>query len=326
MAVKGYFQFPYTRLRRPRMHAWSRAMVAETSLAVTDLIMPFFVQYGDQQKDPIDAMPGVFRYSIDLLIEEVKQVRDLGIPAVAIFPVTPQDDKTECGKEALNPDNLVCQAVWAIKKEVPDIGVICDVALDPYTTHGHDGIIVDGNVANDESVEILVKQALNQARAGCDIIAPSDMQDGRVGAIRTALERAGFKDVMILAYTAKYASAFYEPFREAIGTDTNLSKGDKKSYQQDPANSDESMREAHLDISEGADILMVKPALPYLDIIYRLKQAYKMPIFAYQVSGEYAMLAHLGPRALWEATLSTKRAGADAIFTYAAKEIAQFIG
>jgi len=317
-------------MRRTRMNSWSRKIVAENHLSVSDLIWPVFVIEGENQQQNIAAMPGVYRYTIDRLVTEVKEAYTLGIQAVALFPVTPRELKSEHGSEALNPYNLVCRAIKAIKQAVPEIGVICDVALDPYTCHGHDGVIINGEIANDETVEILVKQALNQARAGCDVIAPSDMQDGRIGAIRQALEENNFHQVLILSYTAKYASAFYGPFRDAIDSVSNLGNKDKKSYQQDPANSDESIREAQLDIDEGADILMIKPGMPYLDILHRIKHQYQMPTFAYQVSGEYSMIACCADhgyldfeKSMFEALLCFKRAGADAILTYAAKRIAQ---
>lgn len=322
-------QFPSTRLRRTRMQPWSRQLVVENQLTASDLIWPVFIIEGENIAEPIAAMPKVYRYSIDRLVTEAVEAHQLGIQAIALFPVTPAQLKTDDGKEALNPENLVCRAIRALKSAVPTLGIICDVALDPYTTHGHDGIIINDEIANDASVEILVQQALNQVRAGCDVVAPSDMQDGRIGAIRMALEDEGFHNTIILSYTAKYASAFYGPFRDAIGSLGNLGKKDKKSYQQDPANSDESMREALMDINEGADILMVKPGMPYLDIIYRMKNEFQQPVFAYQVSGEYSMIATCAEhnrldfeKAMLESLLCFKRAGADAIFTYAAKEIA----
>ena len=325
-------QFPFTRMRRTRMQEWTRRLVAENQLSVADLIWPVFIMEGEDQCEEIAALPNVYRFSIDRAVNEIKEARDLGIPAVALFPVTPQALKTEDGREALNPENLICRAVKAIKKAVPDIGVICDVALDPYTSHGHDGLLVDDEIINDESVAILVQQALNQARAGCDVIAPSDMQDGRVGAIRDALEEEGFTNTLILAYTAKYSSAFYAPFRQAIGSDKNLASKDKKSYQQDLAKSDESLREAALDIEEGADMLMVKPGLPYLDIIHQIKSTFKVPTFAYQVTGEYSMIATTAAlgrldfdKAMFETLTCIKRAGADAILTYAAKHMAKLL-
>ena len=325
-------QFPATRLRRTRMQPWSRALVAEHQLTTNDLIWPVFVVEGEGLQQPIASMPGVYRYSIDRLIMEVREAHALGIQAIALFPVIAHTLKTEDGQEALNPDNLICRTIRALKAEFPMLGIICDVALDPYTTHGHDGLMIDNEIANDATVAVLVHQALNQVKAGCDVVAPSDMQDGRIGAIRDALESAGYPNTLILSYTAKYASAFYGPFRTAIGSQAQLGQKDKKSYQQDPANSHESLREALLDIQEGADILMVKPGMPYLDIIYRMKTKFQIPVFAYQVSGEYSMLATCSAagyldfdQSMLEALLGFKRAGADAILTYAAKTIAKLI-
>ncbi len=325
-------QFPATRLRRTRMQPWSRALVAEHQLTTNDLIWPVFVIEGENLQEPIISMPGVYRYSIDRLMTEVREAQALGIQAIALFPVIAHALKTDDGQEALNPDNLICRTIRALKAEFPMLGIICDVALDPYTTHGHDGLVIDNEIANDATVAVLVHQALNQVKAGCDVVAPSDMQDGRIGAIRHALESAGYPNTLILSYTAKYASAFYGPFRTAIGSQAQLGQKDKKSYQQDPANSHESLREALLDIKEGADILMVKPGMPYLDIIYRMKTKFQIPVFAYQVSGEYSMLAtcaeagHLDfNQSMLEALLGFKRAGADAILTYAAKTIARLI-
>lgn len=321
--------FPNTRLRRTRMQAWSRELVAENHLQVSDLVWPLFVVPGHNIREPISSMPGVFRFSIDQLLIEVKQAAALGIPAIALFPKTPPELKSEDGKEALNPDNLICQAIRAIKNADIHIGIIADVALDPYTSHGHDGILHNGQVANDQSVDILVQQALNQAKAGCDIIAPSDMQDGRIGKIRMALEAEGFHNTMILSYAAKYASAFYGPFRDAVGSTGSLQGASKSSYQQDPRNSSESLHEVQLDLQEGADMIMVKPGMPYLDIIKRIKTTFQVPTFAYQVSGEYSMF-HAAALNGWldldavmlESLLAFKRAGCDAIFTYAAKAIA----
>ena len=277
-------------------------------------------------------MPGVSRLSIDLLVEEVGKARALGIPAVAVFPVTPQELKTDDGEEATNPNNLVCRAVAAIKERHDDIGIICDVALDPYTSHGQDGIVRDGKILNDETVEVLCQQAFVQAQAGCDVIAPSDMMDGRIGAIREALDGENLHDVSLLAYSAKYASAFYGPFRDAVGSSANLGTADKRTYQMDPANSDEALREVALDVAEGADMVMVKPGMPYLDIVRRVKDAFGLPTFAYQVSGEYAMLRGAADRGwldwdktLLESTLCFKRAGADAVLTYAAPQIARLL-
>ena len=277
-------------------------------------------------------MPGVFRWSVDLLVEQVQQAAELGIPAVALFPETDPDKKTADAREAFNPDNLVCQAIRALKQALPHIGIICDVALDPYTDHGHDGLLIEGRVANDATLEVLAKQALVQAEAGCDIIAPSDMMDGRVGALRQALDGAGFADTMILAYAAKYASGYYGPFRDAIGSRSNLAGADKKTYQMDPANSDEALREVELDLAEGADMVMVKPGMPYLDIIQRVKSTFAAPTFAYQVSGEYAMLSAAfaqgwldRDKVLLESLIAFRRAGCDGVLTYFALEAAHLL-
>lgn len=322
----------HVRPRRNRRFDWSRRLVAENHLAVNDLIWPVFVHDGNHKRTPVSSMPGVERLSIDLLLEAVGQAKALGIPAVALFPVTDPAKKTPDGDEAVNPDNLVCRAVRAVKQAHPGIGVICDVALDPYTSHGQDGLVRDGYVVNDETVEVLCRQAIVQAQAGCDVIAPSDMMDGRVGAIRRALDGAGFQDVLILAYSAKYASAFYGPFRDAVGSATSLGTGDKRTYQMDPANGDEALREVALDIAEGADMVMVKPGMPYLDIVRRVKEAFHVPTFVYQVSGEYAMLCAAAQngwldrtRAVLESLLAFKRAGADGILTYFAFEVAQML-
>ena len=283
-------QYPALRLRRTRASAWSRALVAETSLAPAHLIWPLFVTSGQGVEEPIGSLPGVSRWSVDGIVARAKEARDLGICVVALFPNTPRELRTDDGREALNPDNLMCRAIRAIKDAVPEIGVLTDVALDPYTAHGHDGLVDGaGYVLNDETSKVLVDQALNQAAAGADIIAPSDMMDGRIGAIRAVLEGAGHVNVQIMSYAAKYASAFYGPFRDAVGS-SGLLKGDKKTYQMDPANSEEALREVALDIAEGADSVMVKPGLPYLDIIRRVKDRFEVPVFAYQVSGEYAMI------------------------------------
>ena len=323
-------QFPTTRMRRNRRTAWSRRLVAEHRLSVDDLIWPVFIHDGKNKRAAIASMPGVDRLSIDLLAQAANEACELGIPAIALFPATDPGKKTPDGDEALNPDNLVCRGVRAIKEACPEIGVMCDVALDPYTSHGHDGLLREGQIVNDETVAVLCKQALNQARAGCDIIAPSDMMDGRVGAIRRALDEAGFDRVQILAYAAKYASAFYGPFRDAVGSATNLASGDKKTYQMDPANGDEALREVALDIAEGADMVMVKPGMPYLDIVRRVKEAFGLPTFAYQVSGEYAMLCAAAEkgwldreRVMLESLLAFKRAGADGVLTYFALDAAR---
>ena len=325
-------QFPFTRLRRNRRTAWSRRLVRENQLTVDDLIWPVFVVEGSNQEVPVVSMPGVTRYSIDVLVGLVGRAAELGIPAIAIFPVTPQEKKTPDGEESCNPDNLICQAIRAVRDAQIPIGLIADVALDPYTTHGQDGLVRRGYVVNDESVEALCRQAVNQANAGCDIIAPSDMMDGRVRAIRKALDAAGHQNVQIMAYAAKYASAFYGPFRDAVGSAKNLGGGDKRTYQMDPANADEAIREVALDISEGADMVMVKPGMPYLDIVCRVKQKFGVPTFAYQVSGEYAMISAAANNgwlnrdsAMLESLLCFKRAGADGILTYFAVEAAKLL-
>ncbi len=319
-----------TRMRRVRQSSWIRGMVAENGLTPKDLIWPVFVQEGTNTKTPIGSMTGQYRWTIDLLCEEVKKVADLGISAIAIFPVTPIEKKSDDGKEAMNPDNLICSATRAIKELKLDLGIVCDVALDPYTSHGHDGLLVDGKIPNDETVEILCQQSVVQAEAGCDIIAPSDMMDGRIGEIRIALDEAGFSNCMIMSYAAKYASSFYGPFREAVGSASNLGQGDKKTYQMNPANTDEALREVALDISEGADMVMVKPGMPYLDIVQRVKQTFGCPTFAYQVSGEYAMITAAAQngwldreKAMLESLLCFKRAGADGVLTYFAVEAAE---
>ena len=325
-------QFPQTRMRRLRRTDWSRRLVRENNLTVDDLIWPVFVQDGTNRRTPIASMPGVERLSIDLLVEAVARAAELKIPAVAVFPATDPGLKNEAATEALNPENLVCRAVSAIKAAKLDIGVICDVALDPYTSHGQDGLVRDGYVVNDETLEMLCRQAVVQAQAGCDIIAPSDMMDGRIGAVRRALDAAGFIDVQIMAYAAKYASAFYGPFRDAVGSATSLGQGDKRTYQMDPANGDEALREVALDIAEGADMVMVKPGMPYLDIVQRVKATFGVPTFAYQVSGEYAMLVAAAQngwldrtKVMLESLLSFKRAGADGVLTYFAIEAAEFL-
>jgi porphobilinogen synthase len=316
--------FPRVRMRRNRRHDWSRRLVAENALSPADFIWPVFVQEGREPRTSIPSMPGVDRLSLATLVEDCGIAKELGIPLVAIFPVTPPERKSPEGEEALNPENLVCRAVRAVKAAHPDLGILCDVALDPFTTHGHDGVLRGGDVANDETLEVLCAQALVQAEAGCDVIAPSDMMDGRVGAIRDALDSRGFGHVQIMAYAAKYASAFYGPFRDAIGSKSNLGKADKRTYQMDPANGEEALREVALDLAEGADMVMVKPGMPYLDIVRRVKTRFGAPTFVYQVSGEYSMLAGaierqwLDPSAMMETLLGFKRAGADGILTYAA--------
>jgi porphobilinogen synthase len=323
-------RFPVTRLRRNRRDAWSRRLVAEHRLDVADLIWPVFVLDGHGQREPVGSMPGVCRYSIDLLVPALEEAANLGVPAVALFPMTPNERKSADGREATNPDNLICRAVRAVKDALPDLGVICDVALDPYTTHGHDGLIEDDYVVNDPTLAVLAKQALVQAEAGCDVIAPSDMMDGRVGVIRKTLDEAGFSQTRIMAYAAKYASSFYGPFRDAVGSSGALGKAGKQTYQMDPANVDEAVREVALDLAEGADMVMVKPGMPYLDVVRRIKDAFAVPTFAYQVSGEYAMIKAAGERdwldadrAMIESLLGFKRAGADGVLTYAACDVAR---
>lgn len=322
--------FPSVRLRRVRRWDWSRRLVREQRLSVDDLIWPVFVQEGHAVRTPIPSMPGVERLSIDLLVEAARRAADLGIPAMAIFPVTDPAKKTPDGDEALNPANLVCTAVKAIKALGLNLGVICDVALDPYTTHGQDGLVRDDYVVNDETLAKLAQQAVVQAQAGCDVIAPSDMMDGRIGVVRRALDAAGFAHVLILSYAAKYASAYYGPFRDAVGSKGNLGKGDKRTYQMDPANSDEALREVALDIAEGADMVMVKPGQPYLDIVHRVKSTFGVPTYAYQVSGEYSMITAAAQQGwvdrtatMLESLLAFKRAGADGILTYFAIEAAE---
>ena len=307
-------------------------MVTENRLSTADLIWPVFVTAGTDKRVEIASMPGVYRLSTDLLVQQVGEAADLGIPAVAVFPETDPATKTEDAREAVNPNNLACQAVRAISEARIEIGIICDVALDPYSSHGHDGLVQGGKIVNDETVDLLCQQAVVQAQAGCHIIAPSDMMDGRVGAIRSALDAADFEDVLIMSYAAKYASAFYGPFRDAIGSSGSLA-GDKKTYQMDPANSDEAIREVAMDIAEGADMVMVKPGMPYLDIVQRVKSEFHVPTFAYQVSGEYAMLtaaANNGwldrEQVITESLLAFKRAGCDGILTYFAVEAAQLMG
>jgi len=304
-------------------------LVAESRLHTSDFIWPIFVQDGPAAREPIAAMPGVDRLSIAALVDAAGAAAELGISAVALFPVVPPELKDENGSEACREDNLCNRAIAALKRSVPDIGVVCDVALDPYTTHGHDGLMAGGRILNDESVEVLCRQALAEAAAGVDVVAPSDMMDGRVGRLRDALDAAGYTDVKIMSYAAKYASAFYGPFRDAIGSKSAL-KGDKRTYQMDPANGDEALREVALDIAEGADMVMVKPGMPYLDVLYRVKQAFRLPTLVYQVSGEYAMLKGAGERgwldgdrAMLESLVAFKRAGADGILTYAAVEVAR---
>ena len=324
--------FPSTRMRRVRRHDWSRRLTAENRLSVDDFIWPVFVHDGSNRRVPVASMPGVERLTIDLLPAAVAEADALGIPAVAIFPATDPSKKTPEAEEAVNANNLVCQSVRAIKETCPNIGVVCDVALDPYTSHGQDGLVRNGYVVNDETLDMLCRQAVVQAQAGCDVIAPSDMMDGRVGRIRAALDAAGFEHVLILSYAAKYASAFYGPFRDAVGSGANLGTGDKRTYQMNPANSDEAIREVALDIAEGADMVMVKPGMPYLDIVRRVKDEFAVPTYAYQVSGEYAMLVAAAQngwldrrKAVLESLLAFKRAGADGVLTYFAVEAARYL-
>ena len=322
-------QFPSTRLRRIRMKEFSRRLVSENNLSVNDLIWPLFVCEGNNIADKINSMPGVFRYSIDNILKELETAVKLKIPAIALFPQIDSGLKDEKGSEATNENNLICRTIKSIKKNFPDLGVICDVALDPYTNHGHDGLVINDIVENDATLEVLEKQALVQAVAGCDIIAPSDMMDGRVARIRNILDENKFQNSLILSYAAKYASKFYGPFRDAISSSGNLKGGSKSTYQMDMANSNEALREVALDIQEGADMVMVKPGMPYLDIIQRIKSEFNIPTFSYQVSGEYAMIKGainnnwLDSQVIKESLLSFKRAGADGILTYFAKEIAE---
>jgi porphobilinogen synthase len=332
-AFNSLGSFPQTRLRRLRRHDWSRRLVQENHLSVNDLIWPLFICEGKSRRESISSMPGVERLSTDLLVETIGEAIALGIPAVALFPATPAEKKSPECEEAVNAENLVCRTVRAAKQAHGDrIGILCDVALDPYSSHGQDGLVRDGYVVNDETLEMLCRQAIVQAEAGCDIIAPSDMMDGRIGAVRKALDAKGFEHVQIMAYAAKYASAFYGPFRDAVGSATNLGTGDKRTYQMDPANGDEALREVALDIAEGADSVMVKPGMPYLDIVRRVKETFGVPTFAYQVSGEYAMLmaaAEKGwldrDKVMLESLLAFKRAGADGILTYFARNAAKLL-
>ncbi len=320
--------FPNTRMRRLRQADWSRRLVAEARLSVNDLIWPLFIIEGDNDREAVASMPGVERLSIELAVDAAKHAAALGIPVIALFPNTPAHLRSADGREANNPDNLVCRTTRAIKNAVPDIGILCDVALDPYTDHGHDGVMQDTEIVNDATLEILVAQSLNQAAAGCDIIAPSDMMDGRIGAIRKALESAGHQNVMIMAYSAKYASGFYGPCRYAVGA-SDRKKKKKKTYQMDVANTDEALHEIALDLREGADMVMVKPGMPYLDVVSRCKHTFNVPTFAYQVSGEYAMLTAamqndwLSEDVVLESLLAFKRAGADGILSYFALQAAE---
>ncbi|HXI86964.1 MAG TPA: porphobilinogen synthase [Parvularculaceae bacterium] len=325
-------RFPTTRLRRPRMADWSRRLVAENRLSPADFIWAIVLREGEGVREPIASMPGISRLSIDEAVNTAREARAMGLPALALFPFTSRAERSADAALAVDPENLMCRAARAIKDAVPEIGLMADVALDPYTDHGHDGLMRDGEIINDETVDMLIKQALVEAQAGFDIIAPSDMMDGRVGAIRAALDEEGLKNTQIMAYAAKYASGFYGPYRDAIGS-SGVLKGDKRTYQMDPANSDEALREVALDIAEGADSVMVKPALPYLDIVRRVKETFQMPTFAFQVSGEYAMIMAAagngwldGDRVMMEALLSIKRAGADGIISYFAPKAARLLG
>ena len=328
MKIAG--KFPNIRLRRVRNSPWIRRLISENNLSVNDLILPIFVRDGKNKIEPIKSMPGVNRYSVDRLNVIMKKAKKYKIPMVAIFPYTPKNKKDNFGTEALNENNLICKSLKFIKKRYSGIGVMCDVALDPYTSHGHDGILVNKKIDNDKTIKILVKQAVLQAEMGCDVIAPSDMMDGRVGAIRKALDKRNFQNVSILSYAAKYASSFYGPFRDAVGSKINL-KSDKKTYQMDYRNSNEAFREIGLDVKEGADMVMVKPGLPYLDIIKSIKDNFKIPVFAYQVSGEYSLIKNgikaklINDDAILESLIAFKRAGASAIVTYFALEIASKI-
>ncbi len=322
--------FPKTRLRRLRRTPWLRRLAAETRLDVDDLIQPVFIHEGRGRREPVGAMPGVERLTVDLLLPYAERCLEAGIPALALFPLVPAERKSEEAEEAYNPDNLICRAMRALKRQLPELGLIGDVALDPYTTHGHDGLMRDGVVLNDETLVVLQRQAVCLAEAGCDVVAPSDMMDGRVAAVREALDRAGFDQVVILAYAAKYASSFYGPFREAVGSKDALGGADKSTYQMAPTNVEEALREVALDIAEGADIVMVKPGLPYLDVVRAVKEQFGFPTFVYQVSGEYAMIQAAGERgwldavaAMEECLLAFKRAGADAVLTYAALAVAE---
>lgn len=331
LSIQG--AFPGRRMRRIRKHDFSRRLMSENQLSVNDLIYPMFVLMGKNRRETVDSMPGIERFSIDLLLEEAAYLSKLGIPAIALFPVVSQEFKSELAEEAYNPEGLVQTAVRALKSHVPELGVITDVALDPFTIHGQDGIIDDeGYVLNDITTDILIKQALSHAEAGADIVAPSDMMDGRIGAIREALENAGYINTQIMAYSAKYASNYYGPFRDAVGSSGNLKGGDKKTYQMDPANSDEALHEVAMDINEGADMVMVKPGMPYLDIVRRVKSELQVPTYAYQVSGEYAM--HMAAiqngwlkerETIMESLLCFKRAGADGVLTYFAKTVAEWL-
>lgn len=324
--------YPRVRMRRNRMHEFSRRLVSENNLTVDDLIYPIFITYGLNKKEKINSMPGIYRFSLDRLETEIKYISSLNIPAIAFFPQTENKLKTSDGREAVNKNNLVCEAIRISKKVNPELGIICDVALDPYTDHGHDGVIIDNHIDNDKTLEILCQQSLIQAEAGCNIIAPSDMMDGRVGLIRDTLDKNGFINVQIMSYAVKYASAFYGPFRDAVGSSINLSNKSKNSYQMDPKNSDEALREIELDLNEGADMVIVKPGMPYLDIIHKVREKFKIPTYAYQVSGEYSMIKGAidkgwfdEEKIIFESLIAFKRAGCSGIITYFAPYVAEIL-
>ena len=324
--------YPRVRMRRNRMHEFSRRLVSENNLTVDDLIYPIFITYGSNKKEKINSMPGIYRFSLDRLETEIKYISSLNIPAIAFFPETENKLKTSDGREAVNKNNLVCEAIRISKKVNPELGIICDVALDPYTDHGHDGVIIDNHIDNDKTLEILCQQSLIQAEAGCNIIAPSDMMDGRVGLIRDTLDKNGFINVQIMSYAVKYASAFYGPFRDAVGSSINLSNKSKNSYQMDPKNSDEALREIELDLNEGADMVIVKPGMPYLDIIHKVREKFKVPTYAYQVSGEYSMIKGAidkgwfdEEKIIFESLIAFKRAGCSGIITYFAPYVAEIL-
>ena len=324
--------YPRVRMRRNRMHKFSRRLVSENNLTVDDLIYPIFITYGLNKKEKINSMPGIYRFSLDRLETEIKYISSLNIPAIAFFPQTENKLKTSDGREAVNKNNLVCEAIRISKKVNPELGIICDVALDPYTDHGHDGVIIDNHIDNDKTLEILCQQSLIQAESGCNIIAPSDMMDGRVGLIRDTLDKNGFINVQIMSYAVKYASAFYGPFRDAVGSSINLSNKSKNSYQMDPKNSDEALREIELDLNEGADMVIVKPGMPYLDIIHKVREKFKVPTYAYQVSGEYSMIKGAidkgwfdEEKIIFESLIAFKRAGCNGIITYFAPYVAEIL-
>ena len=324
--------YPRVRMRRNRMHEFSRRLVSENNLTVDDLIYPIFITYGLNKKEKINSMPGIYRFSLDRLETEIKYISSLNIPAIAFFPQTENKLKTSDGREAVNKNNLVCEAIRISKKVNPQLGIICDVALDPYTDHGHDGVIIDNHIDNDKTLEILCQQSLIQAESGCNIIAPSDMMDGRVGLIRDTLDKNGFINVQIMSYAVKYASAFYGPFRDAVGSSINLSNKSKNSYQMDPKNSDEALREIELDLNEGADMVIVKPGMPYLDIIHKVREKFKVPTYAYQVSGEYSMIKGAidkgwfdEEKIIFESLIAFKRAGCSGIITYFAPYVAEIL-